>query len=109
MISRPQIRPANFRDPERRQRLVEACSAVIPIFERYFVEEDLAGMSFGVVVDSELVFSSGVGTLTIGSSDRPDADSIFRIASMTKSFTAAAVLSLRDIGKLRLDLTKMVL
>ncbi len=30
-------------------------------------------------------------------------DSVFRIASMTKSFTAAAVLQLRDAGKLRLD------
>ena len=103
MIGRHQIRPAKFRDADRRQRLVAACSAVKPIFERYLVEGDLAGMSFGVVIDSELVLSSGVGTLTIGSSDRPDADSIFRIASMTKSFTAAAVLYLRDSGKLRLD------
>ncbi len=30
-------------------------------------------------------------------------DSVFRIASMTKSFTAAAVLRLRDAGKLQLD------
>ena len=33
----------------------------------------------------------------------PDADSVFRIASMTKSFTAATVLLLRDEGRLRLD------
>src|SRR5205085_7859950 len=34
---------------------------------------------------------------------RPDADSVFRIASMTKSFTAATILRLRDDGALRLD------
>ena len=33
----------------------------------------------------------------------PDADSVYRIASMTKSFTAATVLLLRDEGRLRLD------
>ena len=33
----------------------------------------------------------------------PDADTVFRIASMTKSFTAAAVLLLRDEGALALD------
>ena len=33
----------------------------------------------------------------------PDADTVFRIASMTKSFTAATVLLLRDEGRLHLD------
>lgn len=33
----------------------------------------------------------------------PDSGTVFRIASMTKSFTAAAVLLLRDRGQLRLD------
>ena len=103
MISRYEIAPANFGDHERRQRLVAACPVVEPIFEHCSVEGCIPGVSFGVVVDSDLVFSSSVGTLTIGSSGRPDADSIFRIASMTKSFTAAAVLHLRDAGKLCLD------
>ncbi|MGH3167205.1 MAG: serine hydrolase domain-containing protein, partial [Trebonia sp.] len=33
----------------------------------------------------------------------PDADTVFRIASMSKSFTASAVLLLRDAGRLSLD------
>ena len=32
-----------------------------------------------------------------------NADTVFRIASMTKSFTAMAILKLRDEGKLSLD------
>jgi CubicO group peptidase (beta-lactamase class C family) len=44
----------------------------------------------------------GYGGLTVDG-PTPDADSVFRIASMTKSFTAAVVLMLRDEGALSLD------
>src|SRR4029077_11183272 len=50
-----------------------------------------------------LVHSRGIGTLRVGEDAPPDADSVFRIASMTKSFTAATILVLRDEGLLRLD------
>jgi len=51
-------------------------------------------MAAGVVIDGTLAAFSGFGA---------EADSLFRIASMTKSFTAAAALVLRDEGKLDLD------
>ena len=51
----------------------------------------------------ELIHARGLGTLRIGEEALPTASSVFRIASMTKSFTAATVLSLRDEGLLRLD------
>jgi CubicO group peptidase (beta-lactamase class C family) len=51
-------------------------------------------MAAGVVIDGELAAFSGFGA---------GPDSIFRIASMTKSFTAAAALILRDEDKLDLD------
>jgi CubicO group peptidase (beta-lactamase class C family) len=52
------------------------------------------------MVDGELATSGGV---TTGDGDAPNADTVFRIASMTKSFTAAAVLALRDEGVWSLD------
>ena len=51
----------------------------------------------------ELIHTRGLGTLRLGEDALPDAASVFRIASMTKSFTAATVLLLRDEGRLRLD------
>jgi CubicO group peptidase (beta-lactamase class C family) len=60
------------------------------------------GMAYGVVLDGELVHSGGRG-VRVRRGDRPDAGTVFRIASMTKSFTASAVLLLRDDGALRLD------
>src|SRR5207253_2171066 len=49
-----------------------------------------------------LVTAGGVGDPGDGAGP-PDARTLFRIASMTKSFTAAAVLRLRDAGQLHLD------
>ena len=56
-----------------------------------------------MVRDGELVHTGGAGTIRDGEDARPDADSVYRIASMTKSFTAAAILLLRDEGRIRLD------
>lgn len=61
------------------------------------------GVAWGVVAGGALVASGGAGTLRVGEDRTPDAGSIFRIASMTKSFTAAALLVLRDAGRLGLD------
>jgi CubicO group peptidase (beta-lactamase class C family) len=61
------------------------------------------GLAYGVLLDGELVHAGGRGTLRVGEDAPPDADSVFRIASMTKSFVAAAVLLLRDRGLLALD------
>ena len=61
------------------------------------------GIAWGVVAGGALVHVGARGTLRVGEDRPPDAASIFRIASMTKSFTAAAVLLLRDEGRLALD------
>jgi len=60
------------------------------------------GLAYGIVVDGDLVHAAGLGESHLGGPP-PDADTVFRIASMTKSFTAAAILALRDDGLLRLD------
>jgi len=61
------------------------------------------GVAYGVVLGDRLIHSRGIGTLRAGEDVTPTAQSVFRIASMTKSFTAATILSLRDDGLLRLD------
>lgn len=58
-------------------------------------------VAWGVVVDGRLAITGSTGT--VGDGVEPSADTVYRIASMTKSFTAAAVLALRDDGLLSLD------
>jgi CubicO group peptidase (beta-lactamase class C family) len=60
------------------------------------------GMAYGIVMDGELVHAAGLGERYLGG-PTPDDGTVFRIASMTKSFTASAILALRDDGTLRLD------
>jgi CubicO group peptidase (beta-lactamase class C family) len=60
------------------------------------------GLAYGIVIGGELVHAAGLGERHLGGPP-PDADTVFRIASMTKSFTASAILALRDDGALRLD------
>lgn len=66
-------------------------------------EKDIPGIAFGLILNGELIFAAGVGETKVGSAITPTADSIFRIASMSKSFTADAILLLRDRGLLHLD------
>jgi CubicO group peptidase (beta-lactamase class C family) len=77
--------------------------AVDDIAARWFAgRTSQPGLAYGVVADGDLVHSGGLGERRAGG-PAPDADTVFRIASMTKSFTAAVVLLLRDTGALALD------
>jgi CubicO group peptidase (beta-lactamase class C family) len=60
------------------------------------------GLVYGIVQAGALVHAGGLGEQRLGGA-APDADTVFRIASMSKSFTASAILLLRDEGKLALD------
>ena len=60
------------------------------------------GLAYGIVVGGELVHAGGLGQRYLGGPP-PDAGTVCRIASMTKSFTASAILALRDDGALGLD------
>jgi CubicO group peptidase (beta-lactamase class C family) len=78
-------------------------AAVDAIFERALDAAPIPGIAWGVVAGGQLVHARGIGTLRLGVDAPPDADSVYRIASMTKSFTAAAIVLLRDEGRLGLD------
>lgn len=94
--------PASF-PAGRRQRLEGAVGEVAQVFREFARTNELPGLAWGMVVDDDLVGAGGVG-LAERDSGRPATErSVFRIASMTKSVTAACVLMLRDEGRLHLD------
>jgi serine-type D-Ala-D-Ala carboxypeptidase/endopeptidase len=77
-------------------------AAADEIVGSFFKRGVAPGISYGIVRDGELVHAAGFGGRTrLGTV--PDERTVFRIASMSKSFTASAVLLLRDAGALGLD------
>jgi CubicO group peptidase (beta-lactamase class C family) len=72
------------------------------IVSEFFARGQQPAIAYGIVRDGGLAHSAGFGARFLGGPP-PDADTVFRIASMSKSFTASAVLLLRDAGLLALD------
>ncbi len=92
-----------FSDPDRRARL----DALLPEIDREFrdhaTKRHFPGLVWGVVLDGALVHTGAHGFANVARKIPAAADTRFRIASMTKSFTALAILQLRDARQLTLD------
>lgn len=78
-------------------------AAIDRVMEAYRLDAHIPGMVWGVVKDGKLVHVKGAGVQDIDAKRPVTADTLFRIASMTKAFTALSILKLRDDGKLALD------
>jgi len=93
-----------FPDPQDRSRkLSEALPEVEAIFDEQFATRKPPGMVVALVVDGEVRWSKSWGARDLAQAHPANLETVFRIASLTKSFTAMAVLRLRDAGKLSLD------
>jgi D-alanyl-D-alanine carboxypeptidase len=73
-------------------------------FAASFVKEHrVPGAAVGVVLGGELIWSAGVGFADLAGHRRPEASTLYRIASITKTFTGTAIMQLRASGRLQLD------
>jgi CubicO group peptidase (beta-lactamase class C family) len=71
---------------------------------RAFAEENhFPGIAYGIIIDTMIVHTGVSGFSNLADSTAVTTSTAFRAASMTKSFTALAILRLRDEGKLNLD------
>lgn len=80
-----------------------ALAQVDRVFADWQIAAHIPGLVYGVVADGRLVAVHGFGVQDTVKNAAVTADSLFRIASMSKAFTALAVLNLRDGGKLAID------
>ncbi len=83
--------------------LAAAEPAIDAIFTRWMAENHVPGMVYGVVAQGRLAYVHGLGVQDLKTRRAVDGETLFRIASMTKAFTALSILSLRDKGLIALD------
>jgi CubicO group peptidase (beta-lactamase class C family) len=96
----PRAQQAN---PSARSAIESAFPEIDRLFSDFAKAAHAPGAAWGIIVDGKLAHSGAMGVRNVASNAPVDADTVFRIASMTKSFTAMAILKLRDEGKLSLD------
>jgi CubicO group peptidase (beta-lactamase class C family) len=69
-----------------------------------FVKENrLPGTAVGIVHGDDLAWAAGVGFADVATRRAPERQTLYRIASITKTFTGTAIMQLRDEGRLHLD------
>lgn len=95
--------PARFSDPQRVAKLRAAFPAIDSLIARFAAERRVPGYAYGIVIDGQLAHVVAGGIRETRSRAAVDTSTVFRIASMSKSFAALAILQLRDEGKLSLD------
>ena len=81
----------------------KARSEITALFENRVGENRTPGSFFAVFGPDGIVFEQGFGETMLGEGVAPHRDTVFRVASCTKSFTCTMLLMLRDRGQLNLD------
>lgn len=96
-------KPPYFKDSEGTKKVEAAFPIIEKLFKEYAEKNHFPGSAFGIVMDGRLLYSGGFGYTDLSNKIPVDKNSMFRIASMTKSFTSMAILKLRDEGRLKLE------
>jgi len=94
--------PPYFQDSTRVDKIKSTRAVIDQVFKDQFEKNHFPGLAYGLVADGQLIYSNAFGQADTKSKIAATVQTDFRIASMSKSFTALSILKLRDEGKLSL-------
>lgn len=77
--------------------------AVDTLIASYASEHHVPGLSIAVVQNGHVVMTEGYGLADVENNVKAGADTVYRIASLSKSITASAVMKLVESGKIDMD------
>lgn len=76
---------------------------IAPAIQQIFKEEKVVGLSVAVVKDNKIIYTNSFGSSNLETGTPLTNKNIFRIASISKSFSATSIMQLIEAGKLDLD------
>ena len=97
------LHPSSFLHAQEDISADPSQTAIDALIKQQMDEQRIPGLSLAVTVDNEIVFTKGYGLANVELKSPALAESVYEIASLTKQFTAMAVLLLAQDGKLSID------
>lgn len=92
-----------FTDSAAFDRMKQYFPLVDKLYKDYADKNHFPSIAYGIVVGDQLVYSGATGIGHVKDNRPASTKMLYRIASMSKSFTAMAIMKLRDEGKLNLS------
>ena len=81
----------------------DLAAKISPEIEKFMDKMDIPGLAVGIVRDNEIIYAEGFGVEEIGKSDTITAGTKFDMASISKLFTATAIMQLVEKGRIDLN------
>ncbi|MCP4221160.1 MAG: beta-lactamase family protein [bacterium] len=78
-------------------------SLLAPVIQKALASHSVPGMAIGVVYQNKIVYAKGFGYKNINGKEPVTMSSIFHMASISKPFSATAIMQLAEQGKIDLD------
>ncbi|MDI9356738.1 MAG: serine hydrolase domain-containing protein [Chitinophagaceae bacterium] len=105
-LNRSQKKEADYllftEDSLKKEKTQKYTSIIDSIFSKYSRLKHIPGISYAIVVDTEIIHKQSYGYANVEKKIKTNSQTRFRIASMTKSFTAMGIISLQEKKKLRI-------
>lgn len=73
------------------------------LIEQTMADNQIPGFAIGIVRDGEVIYAKGFGVAELGSDRSMTPETPLPVASLSKQFTAVAIMQLVEAGKLELD------
>ena len=89
--------------PQASTQTASAAPAVNALVTSFVSDHHVPGLSVAVINRGHVILTHGYGLADVENSVPATADTVYRIASMSKSITATAAMKLVEAGKLDLD------
>jgi len=103
LVRTPADPPPRFVDPARRAQLESAFPAIEEYLAQTGTRDKLVGLTAGIVIDGELAWHHSWGSRDPEKKLPIERNTLFGIGSISKTFTAMALLKLREQGRVDFD------